>query len=163
MSKKFLKKADLQLINGGYLSDKNENPVSNAAFVAAQKHAEYVVTFAVVAKGKDFVGKKADSLQELETQVRNLLAVKNRTFVEKPNLVAGSLTAQLKEEALLFMNFQENVSKVDKINNFLKTFEVVAEFEEFGLFFEEEVVKLNRIYTIKEIVEAVSEVIDLLK
>ena len=160
MSKKFLKKADLQLINGGYLSDKSENPVSNAAFVAAQKHAEYVVTFAVVAKGKDFVGKKADNLQELEAQVRNLLAVKNRTFVEKPNLVPGSLTAQLKEEALLFMNFQEDVSKVDKINNFLKTFEIIAEFEEFGLFFEDEVVKLNKIYTIKEIVEAVKINID---
>lgn len=163
MSKQFLKVADLQLMNGGYLSNKEGSPVSNSAFVAAQKHAEYVMTFAKLAKGKDFKGKKADSLFDLENEVITALSLKKRTFVDKPTMTAGTLTAQLKEEALSFMNFAEDSSKVDKINSFLSKFETLAEFEEFGLFFEEDIVKLNEIYTMAEVVEAVTSVIDLLK
>jgi len=162
MSKQFLKKDDLQLLNGGYLSNKSSEPVNNVAFVNAQKHAEYVITFAALAKGKDFTGKKADCLQSLKNEVNALLTSKKRTFVEKPSLIEQTLTKQLKDEAMSFMNFQENSSKVDKINGFLAQFEVIAEFEEFGLFFESDIVKLNKIYTMENVTTAVKEVIDLL-
>lgn len=163
MSKKFLKSNEIQLLNGGYLSDMSGTPVYNKDLVACLKHAEYVMTFAKLAKGKDFKGKKADSLFDLESEVITALLLKKRTFVDKPTMTVGTLTAQLKEEALSFMNFAEDSSKVDKINSFLSKFETLAEFEEFGLFFEEDIVKLNEIYTMTEVVEAVTSVIDLLK
>jgi hypothetical protein len=163
MTKQFLTAKDIQLLNGGYLSNKEGQPINNEQFVKAQRHAEYVVTFATLAKGKDFKGKKADSLTELEAEVKALLATKQKTFVSKPTEVKKPLTAQLAEEAMAFMTFQENSSKVDKINSFLQQFEILDEFSEFGLFFESDIVKLNKIYTMEEIVSAVTEVIDLLK
>ena len=102
-------------------------------------------------------------LSDLEAEVKALLATKQKTFVSKPTEVKKPLTAQLAEEAMAFMTFQENSGKVDKINSFLQQFEVISEFEEFGLFFESDIVKLNKIYTMKEIVDAVTETIDLLK
>lgn len=164
MAKQFLKAGQVSLVNGGYLViTEGEKPVSNQTFIQAQHRAEYVCTFAQLAKGKDFKGKKADSLTDLENEVRVSLAAKQRTFVTKPTLVEQSLTAKLKEEALSFMNFQENSSKADSVNTFLQEFTVLAEFSEFGLFFDEDIVKLNKIYTIEEIIEAVTSVIDLLK
>ena len=163
MSKQFLKASEVSLKNGGYLVvTDGEKPVSNVEFVAAQRSAEYVITYARLAAGKDFTGKKADSLLELETEVRASLAAKQRTFVEKPTIVEQTLTRQLRDEALSFINFQEDSTKADKINKFLSQFEVVAEFEDFGLFFSEDIVKLNKIYTMDEVVTAVTSVIDLL-
>lgn len=163
MNKQFLKATEVQLVNGGYLSNKEGKPVFNADFVNAQKHAEYVITFAEVAKTKDFKGKKADSLADLESEVNQMLRAKQKTFVAKPTTVEKTLTNQLAQEAMAFMSFQENSGKVDKINTFLQQFTVIDEFETFGLFFEEDIVKLNKIYTMEEVVTAVTEVIDLLK
>lgn len=161
--KNFLTKGDLQLVKGGYLVNKEETPVYNEDFVKLQKHAEYVVTFAKVAKGKDLVGKKATSLQDIQKEVKELLTAKAPVFVENTTTLERPLTEKLKEEALNFMNFQENSGKIEKINAFLQQFEKLAEFENFGLFFTEDVVKLNAIYTMEEVVAAVTETIDLLK
>lgn len=165
MGKQFLKNGQVTLVNGGYLvkTDENNTPVFNAEFVKAQQHAEYIVTFAQLAKGKDFVGKKADSLIDLEREVGEALAAKKKVFVTKPTAVEKTLTNQLAQEALAFINFEQNSSKVDKVNNFLQQFTVLSEFEELGLFFTEDIVKLNRLYTMEEVVTAVTEVIDLLK
>lgn len=162
MSKQFLKATEVKLINGGYLSDNNGNPVSNTAFVQAQRDAEYVITFATLAKGKDFTGKKADSLTDLRNEVAEALKAKQKSFVEKPEFTENTLTKQLAEEALSFMNFTEKSSNVDKINAFLQKFTILSEFSEFGLFFEQDIVKLNKIYTIDEVVSSVKEVISLL-
>jgi len=162
MAKQFLKSTDLQLLNGGYLSNKTGNPVSNQEFLSAQKHAEYVVTFANLAKGKDFKGKKADSIEDLKKELNDLLFSKNVTeFVKKPTSVERPITAQLKEEAMSFLNFHTETEKVDKINKFLQQFNVLKEFEDFGLFFDDEIVKLNKIYTLQEVVDAVTQTIDL--
>lgn len=162
MSKQFLKKEDLQLVNGGYLSNKEGAPVYNAEFVTAQKHAEYVVTFAKMAENKDFKGKVADSLQDLKNQVSKLLDENQAIqFVKKPKPVSRPTGDKLAKEALDFISFQEDSSKVEKINAFMQQFKVLGEFEEFGLFFEEEIVKLNKIYTIKEVIDAVTKTIDL--
>jgi hypothetical protein len=161
--KNFIKKNELQLINGGYLSNLEENPVYNKEFVKLQEYADYIINFSKLAKTKDFVGKKADTLASLELEVKQLLS-KNKTveFVSRPESVKRSVTDKLKLEALSFMTFQENSSKVDKINEFLQQFKLLSEFEEFGLFFTEDIVKLNKIYTLEEIVNAVTETIDLL-
>ena len=118
MSKQFLKKEELQLLNGGYLSNKQGNPVFNKAFVDAQNHAEYIITFAEMAKNKDFKGKKADNLDDLKKEVVEFINKSKPTvFVNKPATVEKPLSSKLAEEALNFINFQENSNKVDKINN----------------------------------------------
>jgi hypothetical protein len=63
---------------------------------------------------------------------------------------------------LAFIDFQETSSKVNKVNNFLQQFTVLHDFETFGLFFTQDIVKLNKIYTVAEIKQAVTEVIDLI-
>ena len=160
--KTFLKKEDLQLINGGYLVNKEETPMYNIDFVKAQKHAEYIITFAKLAKGKDFKGKIADSLKEVENATKAVLAKQDKTFINLPNKPSRSINNALKEEALKFINFQEKSNNIAKINSFLTQFNIIDEFEEFGLFFEQEIGKLNKIYTMKEIIKAVTSVIDVL-
>jgi Holliday junction resolvase len=163
MSKQFIKNGALQLVNGGYLSNLDGNPVFNQEFYIAQQHAEYIVTFATMAKGKDFVGKKADSIEGLKTEVIEFLNKnKSISFIEKPKEVKKPTHEKLASEALAFVNFQESSNKVDKMNHFLQQFSILKEFEEFGLFFEEEIVKLNKIYTMDDVINAVKETIDLI-
>lgn len=163
MSKQFIKNGELQLKNGGYLSNKDGNPVCNYDFFNAQQYADYIVTFAKMAKGKDFKGKKADSLEDLRKEVNEVFNAEQKIeFVKKPKDVKRPTTDTLAKEALAFINFQESSSKTEKLNNFLQQFAILKEFEDFGLFFEEEIVKLNKIYTLDEVVKATTEVIDLL-
>lgn len=160
--KKFLKVDELQLINGGYLSDKDSNPVTNSEFITAQKRAEYVLTFAAHAKKKDFKGKKSDCLSEMIKAVNEELATKKTSYVTAPKKVVKKLTNQLADEALAFMKFEENTTKTEKMNSFLQEFNVIHEYEEFGLFFEDGIVKLNKIYKMKDLVNAVEQTIDIL-
>lgn len=163
MSKIFVKNGGLALVNGGYLvTGKAETPVFNEAFIAVQKHAEWVVTFAEKAKGKDFVGKTADSLASVKAEVAKTLAKSDVTYVTAPKEVKGDLTAKLKAEAMAFIDFNKESSRTDKINGFLQQFNLLNEFEKFGLFFEQDICKLNKIYTMQEVIAAVTEVIDVL-
>ena len=163
MSKIFVKKEELALINGGYLVIKEkETPVYNEQFIAVQKHAEWVVTFAEKAKGKDFIGKQADSIADVRAEVMKALANKGVEYVKSPKKVKQDLTEKLQEEALAFIKYQGESSKAEKINKFLQQFNIIQEFEEFGLYFEEDICKLNKIYTIEVIVKAVTEVIDII-
>jgi hypothetical protein len=161
--KQFLKKDELQLVNGGYLSTKDDKPVGNIQFVTAQRNAEYIMTFAKLAKDKNFKEVKIDSIGALKQEVIDFLDKSKPTkFVESPKEVKRPTTDKLASEALAFMDFQVGSNKTDKINNFLQQFTILSDFEEFGLFFEDEVVKLNELYTMKQIIEAVTETIDLL-
>lgn len=163
MSKIFVKKEELTLVNGGYVVTKEkETPVFNTEFIAVQKHAEWVVTFAEKAKGKDFVGKVPDSIESVKEEVRKALSSKGVEYVKAPKKVKQDLTEKLQEEALAFIKYQGESSKTEKINKFLQQFNIIQEFEEFGLYFEEDICKLNKIYTIEEIVKAVTEVIDII-
>ena len=162
--KTFLKKGQIQLVNGGYLVNEKEEPVSNSAFLMAQKHAEYIVTFAEKAKGRDFKGKEAESLENFRKEVMNMLnSPKLKNFVALPEKPSNTTTEKLKKEALEFVNFQNDTDRTKKINSFLNNhFGVVAEFEEFGLFFAQDLVKLNKIYTMDEVVKAIESVVELL-
>lgn len=163
MSKIFVKQADLALVNGGYVvTGKKETPVYNKEFIDVQKHAEWVVTFAEKAKGKDFEGKVPDTIAGVKLEVSKALTKSNIEYVSAPKKVKVELTSKLQEEAMAFINFSKDSSKTDKINNFLQQFNTVQEFEEFGLYFEENICKLNKIYTMKEIIAAVTSVINLL-
>lgn len=161
--KKFLKSTEVQLVSGGYLSHgEGVNPINNEEFVKAQKHAEYIVTFAKLSEGKDFKGKKADSIADLKAAVAKELATKDTEYVLAPKEVKRKLTDQLAEEAKAWMKFEDETSNVKKINTFLQQFNIVKEFEDFGLFFDDGIVKLNKLYTMEDIVSSVKKVINLL-
>lgn len=159
---KFLNSEDLQLLNGGYLSDKAGNPVNHNKFVELQKSAEYLVTFAAVAKGKNFKEQKSVSSEELKAAVAKILAKKDIQFLDTKPVTSGKITSQLREEAVKFMQGADENQKIGKINKFLQQYELLQDFENFGLFFEDGIVKLNEIYSIADIIEAVTETIDLL-
>jgi hypothetical protein len=160
MKKSFLKKGNVVTINGGYVVNKETSePVFNEAFIAAQKEAEYVITFAAMAKGKDFKGKEAVNLAAFRQEVSNELNKKTvRTFIEAPKAPVMELQAKLKAEAMAQVNFDIKSDEVNQINAFLDKFSIIAEFEEFGLYFTEpnEAVKLKNIYTMKDITKAVT-------
>ena len=161
MSKVFLKSGELSLENGGYLTSKDGKPVSNAEFQAVQKHAEYVVTLAETAKGKDFKGRKADSFEELAKEVaRKLSATETIEFVKGPKAIKRTTTDALKKEALAFLDFQKEEDDSKKINEFLQQFAIINEFETHGLFFTSDISKLNKIYTMKDVIDAVTSMID---
>lgn len=159
--KQFVKSGDLKLENGGYLMA-DGNPVGNAEFVKAQKSAEYVIKFAELAKGKNFKTTKVDSLADLRMEVMAALSEKEVRFVEMPKMPEQSLTKQLTSEAMAFVGFHENTEKTAKINQFLQQYSVMLDFETHGLFFDQEIVKLNEIYTVQQVVDAVTSCIELL-
>jgi hypothetical protein len=160
---KFVKSSELQLLNGGYVSDKDGNPINNADFMAAQQRAEYVVTFAKHCKNKTFNCPETDSLADVRKAVADELAEKNIVeFVQAPEKVEKKLSDQLADEALKFMEWEEDSTKVQKINNFLAEFKVLKDFEDFGLFFQDGIVKLNKVYTVADVTKAVEETIDLI-
>lgn len=159
--KQFLKSTEVTVKNGGYLFNNQDKPVSNKEFENAQKHAEFIIKFREEIKGKDFVGKTPDNINSIRKSVLEKLEKDQKiVFVEGPKKVEQTLNQKLAKEALDFIKFHENTSKTEKVNDFLQKFKVVKQFEEFGLFFEEDVAELNKIYTLKEIVEAVTEIIE---
>jgi hypothetical protein len=161
--KQFLNITQLKLVNGGYLSNEDNKPVYHKEFVDLQNHAHYIITFANLAKTKNFKETKADSLLELRQEVFDFINKTNKViYVNTPEKPKLKLTDSLKEEALAFMEFNKEKNNVNKVNEFLQQFNLLEEAEEFGLFFEDNIVKLNNIYTIDNIIEAVKEVIDLL-
>ena len=159
--KTFVKKGDLSLLGKGYLvTGEKELPVTNEAFIKAQQQAEYVITFAELAKGKDFVGKHADSLADVKAAVEEKLNFTKVAFITSPTEPTRKLYDQFKEEALSFVSFEKSKNETSKINNFMQQFVVIQEFEDFGLFFEEGIVTLNKIYTVEEVLTAVKACIN---
>ena len=159
---KFLKQSEVKLVDGGYLVDSKKNPISNKDFEIAQQSAHYIVTFAKLAKTKNFTTTKVDTLEELKAEVTRILKDKTVKFVEAKNPELGELNLKLKAEAMNFMEAVDNAEKAEKVNAFLQQFAILKEFQEFGLFFTEGIVKLDKIYSLEEIIEAVEETIELL-
>lgn len=165
MAKVFVKQAELNLVNGGYLvatKGKEENAVYNEEFVVAQKHAEYIIVLADKANGKDFVGKEADKISDVIAEAKKALEEGDKKFVEVPDAPKADIGDKLKTEALAFLTHDKDKTKAESVNAFLQKFKVVSEFEEFGLYFsDEKIVKLNKIYKMDEIIRAATAVIDL--
>jgi len=166
MNKTFVKSADLKLINGGYMTVGESNkPVTHAKFVEVQQHAEYIVTFAKIAKGKKLVSDEVTTIEEIKRLVdAELNSSKSISFVALPTAPKQELAEKQKKETLAFANFQKESNKINKVNTFLNNngYGLLQEFEEFGLYFDEGITKLNRIYTLDEVKTALLEVIDLL-
>lgn len=151
----FKKAGDIKLANGGYLSDKKENAITHAGFVAAQQRAHLLCTLADGMKGKTFTTQEPEDFAALLNEVRigiNDTAVESH--VKIPTATEGKLTKQLADEALAFIKDGEAAEAATELNNFLQEFNIVSEFETFGLFFSRGVQKLEKIYTMKEIISA---------
>ena len=174
MNKTFLKVGQVKVENGYLVKTEGEMvPVFHPEFVDAQLEADFIIKFAEAAKSKDFVGKQADSLEQFQKEFadkyNSTQVVEHITAPRKPS---NKLNKQLAEEALAQINYSEKVSNVNKINKFLQQFNVIRDFEgyvdkngnkvEGGLYFIEEVVRLPKIYTMKEITSAVKSCIDLI-
>lgn len=161
MNKVFVEKSGLSLKNSAYLVAEGK-PVFHKEFVDAQKAAERIVKFAELAKGKNFKNIEGVSVSKLWVDVDTALKAKDITYVSIPEAPKQTLNEQLKSEALAFKDFLGNKGKAELINAAMSQFNIINEFEEIGLYFEEAVCKLNKIYTIEEIKVAVSSVIELL-
>jgi hypothetical protein len=161
MANVFATKKDLTLKNGGYLvlNNEQETPVYHQKFVALQQEAHYLVNLAGKVKNVDFSTKKVTTFAEVVESVKKEMATKTRSYVETPKEVSQPLTLQLKDEALAWLNYQTQGSKSEKVNKIMQKFDLLSEFEEFGLYFStSEIVKIegNRLYSIAEILEAVN-------
>lgn len=154
----FLKKSELGLINGGYLVEvATSKPVSNKEFVARQTEAHYLVSLAGKVGSADLKGKKATTFDELVKQVQSELADKTKKYVTAPEAVKTPTLDALQKEAMAWLEAQKGGNVTDKVNNILQKFNLIADFEEFGLFFNDaDIVKLDKIYTMEEIIAAVT-------
>ena len=154
---KFIKKSELQLINGGYLANKSNEPVMHENFLFEQERAHYVVSLAAAIKDKDFKGKKADNLQDIINKVTDTIYKEaSKKYVETPKAPALKTRDAMTKEALTWVKHKDEVELIDAVNEEMQQFNTISDFEEFGLYFEEGLVKLTKIYTIKEIVDAVT-------
>ena len=163
MTKEFLTSNEVFITKGYLSSNKNKvQPIYNPNFINTQSMAKYVITFAEKAKGRNFKTIEADSLEELKQDVMASLATNDIEYIKAPKEVARPITKKLADEALAFIANTEDVNKTTKINRFMQRFNIIGEFEEIGLFFEQEIIKIDKIYTIAEITKAVTEYINLL-
>lgn len=156
MSKMFVKKDQLSLKNGGYLViGENETPVTNEEFVKAQVECHYLISLAAKVKVADFTVKTPTTFEAIVAGVKADLNNESRVYVIAPETVATPVTDSLKSEALLWLKSQSEGTKAEKLNKILSKFDVLAEFNDYGLFFQDGIIKLKKIYSIDEVVEAV--------
>lgn len=153
----FLSTETIDLINGGYLVvKKSKKPVFHKEFVDLQNKAHYFVTLAKNIEGKKFECDKVDSFNDIVNQTLEELNSETKvTYIAKPKSADTTLLDQLTAEAKAFLNQGVEESTVEAQNEVLQQFNLLHEFEQFGLYFKEgDPVKLSKIYTIAEIVEA---------
>lgn len=153
----FLKKTDLTLANGGYLvTTEKQTPVNHDTFVSKQKEAHALVTLANKVKNADFTVKTPVTFESLRQEVtKELNEQQAKSYLAVPTKPSLSLTDNLAKEAMEWLDFEKTQGQTERINKMLQTFNIIGEFEEFGLYFNtDQIVKLSKIYTMEEIVEA---------
>jgi hypothetical protein len=146
----------LQLVNGGYLVT-GETPVNHTEYVNLQKEAHYLVNLANTVRATNFEVKEAITFDQVVKKVTLGLNNEKRTYVASPEVVATPTLDKLQKEALSWLGNKENEGKTEKLNRILQKFDIIAEFEEFGLYFStDKIVKLQALYSLEQIVEAVT-------
>ena len=153
----FLTSKELDLNPAGYLVSKSTNkPVKHGMYAAAQDRAHYLVELSKAVQGKSFKVGKVDCLRTIEASVRakiNAAAVIN--YVPTPTKPVSAVNDELVQFALDFASYETLKSDSEKINTIMNTFNVINAVETTGDYFEEALVKLNKIYSIAEIQSAV--------
>lgn len=160
----FLKNTDLDLNPAGYLVSKtSKKPVKHVDFIEQQKKAEYVVKLADAIKGKTFKAGKLDDLEAIKKEVRDAIGkTAQNKYVDDPSKPKSDVKDQLVKYALDFVQYSEDKSKADKVNEFMNQFNSINDVEQVGEYFDEGLVKLSKIYTISEILAAVQSNIEVL-
>lgn len=155
---KFLKNNELALVNGGYLTTKEGNtPVNHEEYVQLQKEAHYLVNLANTVRATDFEVKDVITFDSVVKQVTEKLNDEKRTYVNAPEAAKTPTLDKLQKEALAWLGNKADEGKVEKLNRIMQKFNIIAEFEEFGLYFStDKIVKLQALYTLEQIVEAVT-------
>lgn len=150
MEKLFLK--SVELTNGGYLTADGK-PVYNEEFVNAQKRAEFLALLSDEVLKSNFKEVKVDSFQDITSKVlENLKESGKKSYIKKEEAPKLKLQDGLKDEALKFLEHLKKDKKSDRVNNMMQEFNILKDFEDFGLYFStDNIVKLNRIFTVKEI------------
>jgi len=153
---KFLKNNELALVNGGYLVA-GETPVNHEEFVTLQKDAHYLVNLANTVRATNFEVKEAITFDQVVKEVTNKLNDEKRIYVTAPEAAKTPTLDKLQKEALAWLGSKQDEGKAEKLNRIMQKFNVIAEFEEFGLYFStDKIVKLQALYTLEQIVEAVT-------
>jgi hypothetical protein len=162
----FIKNGDASLLKGGYLVQKGtETPIFHSEFVAKQRDAHAMVLLASKVKNSDMVGKPAVTFSSLQAEVnKELSTVAAKNYVSVPTEPETPTRTSLAQDAMAWLKFEQNKSEAEKTNTLLQKFNVISEYEEFGLYFNnEEIVKLEAIYTMEEIVAALTTLTPYLK
>lgn len=142
----FLGKGKVSLNATNYLVDGKGNPLTNAEFVFEQGEAHRLV---LLAKKATKTTTKVVEEEVIETSVTK------KEFVKVPTVSLGELNQKLREESVTFVNSRWEAEVAVKVNNIMNnSFNAMKQFEDFGLFFGEGVVQLEKLYTIDEVVAA---------
>lgn len=158
----FLKLSEVTLNPAGYLvATETNKPVNHKEFAEQQKRAHYVCLLAEAIKDKNFKAVKVDDLDAIAKQVQADIDAKDVTnYVAAPEKPTSKVQEELVQFALDFASYGDKKEQADKINTFMQTFNAINNTEQFGEYFNEGLVKLNKIYSISEILEAVKINID---
>lgn len=153
----FLKLNEISLNPAGYLvSTETNKPVNHKEFAEQQKRAHYVVKLSEAIKDKNFKPCKVDNLDEIAKQVQADIDAKDVTnYVAAPEKPTSKVQEELIQFALDFASYDDKKAQADKINTFMQTFNAINGVQSVGDYFSEGLVKLNKIYTIEEILAAV--------
>ena len=153
----FITKNDLKLINGGYLVTEHNIPVYHKEFVELQNEAHYLINLAEKVKLANFNEVKPDSFLDLVEKTKNELANTSQvTYVENKKQDDVPTIDTLVKEAINWVNTNNINDKNDKVNHIMQKYNLLNEFETFGLYFSQEtIVKLEKVYTISDILQAI--------
>lgn len=161
----FLKSTELSLNPAGYLVSKtSKKPVNHEAFVKQQKAAEFTIKLAEAIKDKTFKCGEVSSIDTIKNEVLAAISAKNiKEFVATPSKPVSKVNDEMVKYAMDFVKFEDKKSEIDKINSVMAEFDVIDAVEEVGDYFSESLTKLTKIYTIKEILAAVTLTVEKLK
>lgn len=147
-------------VKNGYLvfNGNMDQPIFHEDFINLQRRAEYLSTLAAEVKGKKFETEKIESFEELSRKVGEALNLKSQVnYVAEIKDVARPTTDALTKEAVEWEKNMNQKGTNSKINRLMQEFNLLNDFEEVGLYFSSDAtVKLEKIYTVKEITEAVT-------
>lgn len=160
----FLTAKQLELNAAGYLISKDsKKPVNHVDYVKQQKSAEYIVKFAEAIKDKNFTASKVDNLQAIKASVIAAINDTAKSYVSAPSKPTSKIQDELVKYALDFVNYEDSKVETSKMNEIMNEFNKIDDVESVGDYFTEGVVKLNAIYSIKQILAAVKITADKLK
>lgn len=141
----FLGKGKVFLNDTNYLVDAKGNPITNKEFVVEQQEAHSIVCLST----------KAPKTTKVVEETVECTSVTRKEFVKVPEVNVGALNKQLREESIAFVNSQWEAQVAKRVNDIMNSsFNSLKQFEDFGMFFDEGVVQLEKIYTVQEVVDA---------